>query len=250
MELTRKPFQGVLNILNFNRHFYYFGAIALVILMAVLFVCKLPLILQAIILLGFAYGLLMPLIVSAYVYDFSGYYNFKWLDNFFTNKNKAYKLVNIHAGFDETSFILKEKFPNAGLEVFDFYDEARHTEKAIIRAREVSNFYPGTKKISTAHIPLDTDSVDGIFFLSTIHEVRDHGDKVEFLKECKRALKPNGKLIVVEHLRDFPNFLAFTIGFTHFFSKAIWKRAFLEAGFNTITERKFTPFMSIFKCDL
>jgi hypothetical protein len=50
---------------------------------------------------------------------------------------------------------------------------------------------------------------------------------------------------MIEHLRDFPNFVAFTIGFTHFFSKAIWKNAFTEAGFTTFTEQKFTPFMSI-----
>ncbi len=54
---------------------------------------------------------------------------------------------------------------------------------------------------------------------------------------------------MVEHLRDFPNFVAFTIGFTHFFSKAIWKKAFEEAGFNSIKETKFTPFMSIFHCN-
>ncbi len=32
-----------------------------------------------IIIISFLYGLIMPLLVSAYVYDFSGYYNFKWL---------------------------------------------------------------------------------------------------------------------------------------------------------------------------
>jgi hypothetical protein len=54
---------------------------------------------------------------------------------------------------------------------------------------------------------------------------------------------------MVEHLRDFPNFLAFTIGFTHFFSKATWKKAFEEAGFTSFNEKKFTPFMSIFTCN-
>jgi hypothetical protein len=53
----------------------------------------------------------------------------------------------------------------------------------------------------------------------------------------------------VEHLRDFPNFVAFTIGFTHFFSKATWKKAFEEAGFTSFNETKFTPFMSIFNCN-
>jgi hypothetical protein len=55
-------------------------------------------------------------------------------------------------------------------------------------------------------------------------------------------------VIVVEHLRDVPNFLAFTIGFTHFFSKAAWEKAFREVGFTSIHESKFTPFMSVFNC--
>jgi hypothetical protein len=53
---------------------------------------------------------------------------------------------------------------------------------------------------------------------------------------------------MVEHLRDFPNFVAFTIGFTHFFSRSIWIKAFSNAGFSTIKENKFTPFMSVFHC--
>ena len=51
---------------------------------------------------------------------------------------------------------------------------------------------------------------------------------------------------MVEHLRDFPNFLAFSIGFTHFFSKKTWKNAFERAGFSSFAENKFTAFMSIF----
>ncbi|WP_421946270.1 class I SAM-dependent methyltransferase [Pedobacter sp.] len=98
-------------------------------------------------------------------------------------------------------------------------------------------------------IPLNDNSVDNIFLLSAIHEIRKHDEKVQFLKECQRVCKPNGNVIMVEHLRDFPNFAAFTIGFTHFFSKNTWKKGFREAGFKSFKEIKFTPFMSIFKCN-
>jgi hypothetical protein len=53
---------------------------------------------------------------------------------------------------------------------------------------------------------------------------------------------------MVEHLRDFPNFLAFSVGFTHFFSRSTWKNAFERAGFSAFQETKFTPFMSVFNC--
>ncbi|RYD76720.1 MAG: methyltransferase domain-containing protein [Sphingobacteriales bacterium] len=248
MEIKRRPFQGVLNILSFNRHFYVYGLIAL----AVLFFSRLyfnwPMDIFWLIVIAFAYGLLMPLIVSAYVYDFSHYYELKWLEDIVKNR-PTNQVVNINAGFDETSFILHKKMPLSHLKVFDFYDVHQHTEAAIVRARKVSLIYPGTTQISTSHIPMENDSVDLIFLLSAAHEIRSNKEKVLFLKECHRICKTGGQVIMVEHLRDFPNFLAFTIGFTHFFSRHTWRTAFAEAGFSAFREKKFTPFMSVFEAD-
>lgn len=248
MEIKRRKFQGVLNILSFNRHFYVFGLIALSLIIASYLAFNLPGLLFWIIIAAFLYGLVMPLIVSAYVYDFSSYYHFKWLKSFNIEDSKSKQFLNINAGFDETSFIIKNIFPQSGLKVFDFYNAKRHTEPAIIRARKVSMVYPDTRQISSDSIPLQDHSVDIIFLLSAVHEIRSHAEKVQFLKECHRVCKQNGKIIMVEHLRDFPNFLAFTVGFTHFFSKKAWGRAFKNAGFSSFTETKFTRFMSIFSC--
>jgi SAM-dependent methyltransferase len=189
----------------------------------------------------------MPLIVSAWVYDLSHYYDLNWL-NAIIRHTDIRQMVNINAGFDETSFILKNKIPDAHLKVFDFYNAKQHTEAAIIRARKVSLVYPGTMQISTENIPLDTATVDIIFLLSAAHEIRSQREKIIFLKECRRICKSGGQVIMVEHLRDFPNFLAFSIGFGHFFSRNTWRKAFHEAGFTFFKETKFTPFMSVFDC--
>lgn len=190
----------------------------------------------------------MPLMVSAYVYDISGYYNFNWLKIYNIEDSEAKQILNINAGFDETSFIIKNIFPKSDLKVFDFYNASQHTEPAIIRARKVSLVYPGTQKILSNSIPLNDHSVDIIFLLSAVHEIRSQEEKVQFLEECHRLCKQNGNVIMVEHLRDLPNFLAFSVGFTHFFSKKVWKKAFEKAGFSTFSETKFTPFMSVFIC--
>lgn len=247
MDIERRPFQGVLNILNFNRHFYYYGIAALIVLLLLGYFLKLPSIISIFIIAGFSYGLLMPLIVSAYVYDFSDYYSFQWLDQFIDDKSLPIQAVNINAGFDETSYIIKQKLKKANLQVYDFYDQENHTELAIVRARKISLVYPNTKQIKTNKIPIEDRSVDMVFLLSSAHEIREFQEKKEFLKECYRICKPNGKVIMVEHLRDFPNFLAFTIGFNHFFSKKVWKAAFNAASFTEFREKKFTPFMSIFE---
>lgn len=248
MEEKRRKFQGVLNILSFNRHFYVIGLMILAALIASYFLLQWQGIVFWLIVAAFLYGLIAPLIVSAYVYDFSGYYKFHWLKKFIDKKQVAKLIVNINAGFDETSFIIKNKFPESDLKVFDFYDAKRHTEPAIKRARKVSMVFPDTQQIESNSIPLKDKTVDTIFLLSAVHEIRSHEEKVQFLKECYRLCKPGGNVIMVEHLRDLPNFLAFSVGVTHFFSRSTWKNAFHRAGFSTFQETKFTPFMSIFKC--
>lgn len=248
MEEARKPFQGVLNILSFNRHFYFIGMGVLIVLLFLANLFQLPPYVFWLIFVAFFYGLIMPLIVSAYVYDFSGYYYFRWLRKVINGEKEVKQIVNINAGFDETSFILDDNFPKAEIKVFDFYNAKRHTEPAIVRARKVSHVFPNTQVISSDHIPMEDNSVDIVFLLSAVHEIRSNKEKAIFLKECHRICKPDGQVIMVEHLRDFPNFLAFTIGFTHFFSKATWRKAFQRAGFSSFEEIKFTPFMSIFHC--
>jgi SAM-dependent methyltransferase len=248
MEQKRRQFQGVLNILSFNRHFYFYGLFALAILFASRCFIEWPNTFFWLVIIAFLYGLVAPLVVSAYIYDFSGYYDMHWLEPLVKDDKVAKQIVNINAGFDETSFIIKRIFSNAELDVFDFYDAKRHTEPAIIRARKVSLVYPGTQQVASNSIPIKDETVDLVFLLSAAHEIRSNDEKVQFLKECHRLCKPGGKVIMVEHLRDFPNFLAFTIGFTHFFSRATWKKAFEQAGFKVFHEIKFTPFMSIFNC--
>lgn len=248
MEQKRRKFQGVLNILSFNRHFYFLGLAVLAVLITSYSLVKWPGILFWLILGAFLYGLVMPLIVSAYVYDFSGYYKFQWLKGLVKADRKINLIVNINAGFDETSLIIKNKFPQSDLKVFDFYNARQHTEPAIKRARKVSLVYPDTQRTASNSIPVKDKSADIVFLLSAAHEIRSPEEKVRFLKECHRLCKPDGKVIMVEHLRDFPNFLAFSVGFTHFFSRSAWKKAFERAGFSRLQETKFTPFMSIFNC--
>lgn len=248
MELKRRKFQGVLNILSFNRHFYVFGLGILSILFLSGFLVKWPVSLFWIIVAAFLYGLIMPLLVSAYVYDFSKYYELHWMNDIIRDRNCVKMIVNINAGFDETSFIIKSEFPQADLKAFDFYNPKRHTEPAIKRARRVSLVYPNTQQVASNSIPLMDRTVDIVFLLSAVHEIRSHEEKVLFLKECHRLCNPGGKVVMVEHLRDFPNFVAFSIGFTHFFSRSVWKNAFECAGFASFRETKFTPFMSIFEC--
>lgn len=248
MEINRSPFQGVTNILRFNRHFYVLGLLVLVMTVGSFWILHWSIFLFLLVLLVISYVLFMPLIVSAYVYDFSGFYRFDWLKKLKMEDHSARVHLNIHAGFDETSFHLNQLFPHAALNVFDFYNEKLHTEPAIIRARKVSLVYPNTQPIDTLSIPMSDATVDTIFLLFAAHEIRAYEERITFLKECRRVLKSGGNVVMVEHLRDLPNFLAFSVGFTHFYSRNTWLEAYTKAGFTSIQEAKHTPFISIFNC--
>src|SRR6187402_3607475 len=113
MEIKRRKLQGVLNILSFNRHFYVIGLLVLSALVASYFLFDWPSVFFWVMMIAFLYGFLMPLLVSAYVYDLSGFYNFHWLKDQVGKDERVNQVVNINAGFDETSFIIENKFPGS-----------------------------------------------------------------------------------------------------------------------------------------
>lgn len=244
MAQIRKPFQGVWNVVRFNWHFYLLSfAFLLSVLLCGFFIESLRF--YSIILFVAALGAtLVSLFVTYYVYDLSGLYDLIWLNDL--DARQSEKIVNINAGFDETSALLADKFQGSKLIVFDFYDSSKHTEVSIKRARKSYPPYPNTKRIATSKIPLDNDSADKIFAILSAHEIRESEERNVFLKELHRILKPDGRIVVIEHLRDTTNFLAYNVGFLHFHSKKSWLENFQSAQLEIEREIKITPFLTIF----
>jgi hypothetical protein len=241
----RGSFQGVINIIRFNWHFYALsaGGIFLLLMLTQHFTVFLQFPLYIIYFLV-ASSTVTSLMVSWYVYDLSGLYTLHWLTGKVVEGNG--KTVNMHAGFDETSDLLQNKFRQEDFIVLDFYDPLNHTEVSIKRARKIYSPYPGTKRVSTRQLPLADRSVENVFVIFSAHEIRNDAERVLFFKELHRALKPTVQIVVVEHLRDMANFLAYNIGFFHFYTRLSWSRTFQSAGLKIQHEIKFTPFISIF----
>jgi SAM-dependent methyltransferase len=240
--VIRKPFQGLLNILKFNWHFYALAA--MVILFLFLLRNDLPFYIPVCLILLPVLALIVSLVASYFIYDVSDLYSLNWIEDYQIPKDAV--IINVHAGFDETSALLKRKFPLASLRVFDFYDADKHTEVSIARARKAYPLFPGTESISSTKLPLEGRTVDLAFCIMSLHEIRNDGERIVFLNELTRALKPDGKIYVVEHLRDLNNFLAFTLGFFHFYSRQNWLQNFSDAGLSLKKEKKLTPFVSVF----
>ena len=245
MERLRTPFQGVSNIIRFNWHFYIlaFGSIIVLMLVHHWLGHPFPVLLKGLVFLILA-TLLLSLLVSYYIYDRSGLYELKWLERLGLKEDG--RMLNIHAGFDETSVLLQAKFPAADLQVYDFYDPEKHTEVSIERARKVYPAYPNTIQLDTVAPALSANYADAIFLILAAHEIRDDAERIQFFKALKHSLTPQGKIVVVEHLRDWPNFLAYTIGYFHFLSRSSWDKTFESADLSVDRTFKITPFLTLF----
>lgn len=247
----RRKFQGVTNIIRFNWHFYasaVAGTAAGLLLAHGLGGIWWGLgVVVALLVLGTT---LASLLVSWYVYDYTPVYGLGWLPL----SDPPANIINIHAGFDEFSAGLATRFPDATLRVFDFYDPALHTEVSVRRARRAYPSYPGTERVSTSALPLSGQrartQVRGEGLLITVlfsaHEIRDETERIAFFRQLGKAVENGGEIVVLEHLRDLPNFLAYTVGFLHFYSRPTWLRIFDAAGLVVHQEEKRTPFLTAF----
>ena len=245
MGKIRKPFQGVSNIVRFNWHFYAVSLGGLFVL-AILynFLNESFRFVSIVLFCGIILINLVTLAVSFYVYDLSNLYGLDWLDDLSIAENS--EIVNVNAGFDETSELLQDKFKNSRLVVFDFYDRTKHTEISIERARKAYPPYPNTEQVATDNLPLANDFADCVFAVLSAHEIRNDDERKLFFAETRRVLKPEGQIIVVEHLRDIANFMAYNIGFFHFHSRKTWLETFAAAGLKVRKEIKITPFITTF----
>jgi len=247
MMSTEGRFAGVLKIIRFNIRFYVASVSGLVLVIGILALHLLPPWLGWIAFLGavvMGFWTIGSVLVSWYVYDFSGVTRWEWMR---TQLHKVpRKWVNIHAGLDESTAALKMLFPDSEGCVIDIYDPAEMTEPSIARARRM---YPTTEPFVTGkfdHLPLPGGDHDEVFLLFAGHEVRAPERRTQLLCESSRVLEHGGQVVLVEHLRDWPNFLAFGPGFLHFHSKRSWRRNIQEAGLEVERESIITPFVHCF----
>ncbi len=244
MGTLRKPYQGLVNVVRFNWPFYLYGILFISFLYAAAAFFHSPVRWIALLLgIMVTLAVVASLCTSWYVYDLSGLYRLGWLSYW---AEPPAEIANINAGFDEISGLLANKFPEAGLKVFDFYDATRHTEPSIRRARNAYPPYPGTIPVEPGTFISYKNRFQLIVLCFAAHEVRNEPERIHFFTTLSETLAQDGTIVVVEHLRDLPNFLAYNIGFFHFHSRASWQRVFKQSGLILTRELPLTPLVNCF----
>lgn len=244
---ARSQWQGMMTIARFNWPFYIAATVVLIISLSGLFLSSMFSVrfFCGVALAVAAYFVLGSLGISHFVYDRSDLYRWGWLDRALRGLNIR-QAIFCHSGFDETSAELREKFSNVPWQILDHFDEKQMTEASIRRARIMFPPTPETLPARYDVWPVATKSSDLVLGLLAIHELRSETERSLWFKESKRCLRPGGRVVLVEHLRNTANFLAFGPGFVHFHSPASWRRCWEVAGFRLADEFCITPFVRVF----
>lgn len=243
----RGRWQGMMTIVRFNWPFYVAALGVSVLAVVGMFAMEGGLWKTGfgLTLAGALYFLIISSGVSHWVYDRSDLYRWKWLGRALGD-GKIKEAVFCHAGFDEASADLRERFPEVAWVVLDHYDEAQMSEPSIQRARRM--FPPTADTLSAPHDqwPTGDASADAVLGLLAIHELRSEDGRAAWFAEARRCLRPDGRVVVAEHTRDAANFLAFGPGFLHFHSVASWRRSWERAGFHLSDSFRVTPWVRVF----
>jgi len=186
----------------------------------------------------------LSLFASHAVYDLSPMHHWQWLKEI--APVPADRILNIHSGYDETSGALMNVFADAEISVIDLYPALKRREPSIERARK---FYPPTSVPICSTMtdwPVEDASQDLVLLAFAAHELRSHEGRTQLMKLAGKAVKENGKIVLVEHLRDLPNAVVYGPGFLHFMSMQEWMNCITDAGLSAVKRRKFTPFVEVF----
>ena len=243
----RGKWQGMLAIAQFNWPFYVAAvAVLMVSLAGFLLMSAFPSRLVCVLAFaGAGYFLFGSLGVSHLIYDRSDLHRYGWLERA-TKGCPMRQCIFCHSGFDEMSQALREKLADAEWQILDHFNEAQLTEASIHRARRM--FPPTAVTLPAAfnRWPVSAKSADAVFGLLAIHEFRRESERGEWFREARRCLKDGGRVVLVEHVRDLANFLAFGPGFFHFHSRGSWRRSWECAGFSVVDEFRITPWLRVF----
>jgi SAM-dependent methyltransferase len=243
--LTRGPYQGVVQILQFNRRMY--AATTATLMVCWLAAALLPVAGRIALLIASApaaFWLATSLAVSHYVYDRFPLYDLRWLERALLRMPRRW--LNVHSGWDETSELLASVFPGAEGNAADIFDAQVMTEASIRRAHRMNRSTLKAKPARYDELPFDSGSFDAAFAIFAAHELRRHDQRVQLFREIARVLAPGGELVLIEHARDWGNFLAFGPGFLHFFSPHAWRSVARGAGLMVRAEFRMTRFVRVY----
>ena len=152
--------------------------------------------------------------------------------------------VQVSVCAEQTVLPIQSVVPQSRSETFDLFDGSITTEPAIARARQ-HGLVAATQAAPDA-LPVDDDSTDLVVVTLAAHEIRDPQRRESLFREISRIVAPDGRVVVVEHLRNLSAVLAFGPGLFHFYPRREWIGLADAAELSLVAEFDITPFVHVF----
>jgi SAM-dependent methyltransferase len=243
----RITFARALRVAGYNRPLYVGAGVGIVVGVIVLWLPGIP---PPVRWLGGAGAVIAGWLACASfwafhsMFDRSELLNGQWLAQELPQAPRRW--VQINVGLEETTLPLHRVFPEAEGKMLDLYNPAVMTEPAVTRARQRTADVATITVQQPDSLPVEDSWGDVVVVMLAAHEIRDEQKRERFFAELCRVVSPEGKLIVVEHLRDLAAALAFGPGVVHFYPRSEWLRLGRSAGLDVERERRITPFVRVF----
>jgi hypothetical protein len=183
---------------------------------------------------------LVSLGVSHYVYGRSPLVSGRWVPRVLGAQPGAW--ATVHAGLD-AEVELDAVLSGTCVARLDVFDPRVMTAPSLLRARART---PGRKPATPCGpcaLALADGACDAIVVAFTAHEIRDTEARATFFEELRRALRPGGRVLIIEHLRDLANALVFGPGCLHFVARREWLRLASRAELDVACEARITPWV-------
>jgi hypothetical protein len=245
--VTRGRFDGVCNIVRFNWPMFVVTAILVVSATAVAATVAAPapraaLLIVAACLVG---GTLVSLTASHLIYDRSDLYRFGWMARAVHGITPR-RAIFCQTGFDECSATLGATLRDSSWTLLDHYDPAWMTEPSIQRARRRCPPAAGTRSAPFGAWPVHAQAADLVIGMLAVHELRRDAERVAWFAEARRVTSAEGRVIVVEHVRDLANILVFGPGAWHFHSVMEWRTSWERAHLRLRDTFRITTWVRVF----
>lgn len=188
--------------------------------------------LARLVVLGAGFWTPVSLFASWWVYDVSPLRHWR----FFADRlpRPPRRVLLVVAGFDEVSPVLGEVFAGAEIDVVDVVDQPG---ASVRRARRL---YPADAPIVAPAELGAGQTYDLIVFAQSAHEIRDSLQRHAMFAAARAAVGETGSVVVVEHVRDLANVIAFGPGSAHFQTAAVWRASFVAGGLRTVDHSTVT----------
>lgn len=174
---------------------------------------------------------------SWWVYDLSPLRRWQFVDGVVPDAVRSGQspTVLVVAGFDEVSGPLQKALPQATITVIDVVTDPG------VSVRRARRFYPAAVPVIDPTRIVDHGPAGLVFFAQSAHEIRDFRQRVAMFRSAAAAVGSDGRIVVVEHVRDLSNLVAFGPGAFHFHSGASWRKTFQGSNLEIIEHQTITP---------